>query len=1124
MDDINPFKAQRRLARTPPPKPKAHAPVEAISALAAPTAHHDKLTKPSQAQQPKVMRSPVLARPQQPKVMRSPLPARSQQPKVMRSPSVTPCVEVDHSDFSSVPVSALSVARPAEDICSISEDKLAAKEVGAAVMATSSTHNGSLARNGFQIILRAEAPAATMAPTLDHETGAEKSAKCLVSIETSSEDVKEGPCLAPSLGDNEASPVATDLELIDPAHEGEKSSPPAEDKGARSLNAQLAPDWPYSDSDPIAEASQRVLASGTDKVLDKTVNSPGGAAPSSRSRISGQSPPAQPTGEQNPCQGGGMDASELCATGSERKLDHVSGIVAPPHSLTNSQKHSPASLPPLATSAPSPIPNRPAESACSATTLIAKLLASASTSNSAPIKRGGIPPVACEGEKDPFPVETYLGRGQIPSQAISRPVTNKLAFDFRTFTSSLKKGASTTNSVPGVNQAVSSALGSATQDLEAESDACQATLSNMVTSEAQKLDIDAKSHHTAHPAAINPELHGAPSKKEAKTGQSAVTEAKANLSLHEKELQAELAGLRDSLAKQKANSQRLMETWSDAQQALKESGAELCNVQRERRRLSVNVSRLTRDLTCTKERIPPLIVENRKARSDVYRIKCEQLKARCQLTASVCAFDRLCERERSVKIKLLYEEATSYGARSTYLHDYSTMCAFGRKISIKSFELMGRVKDGVNRVKSAIQAERGELQKHAEKIGKDAALASKESKTEITRLARNEADQRKALQRLEEGKKKVEKRLDEAEKRAKEEVKRLEDMVSTRGSEIKKLEEELRKLRQEGAPVASHYARAPKKSGLAKSGQKSDENELVEDQGKENPPVRRRCGRKRSGATKPSRPGTATPQARLRRRNKASNEDVLCDGQDMEPPAGKTSEEASTGIEDVNGVEERLPLPHVPPPLTKVDNALQERAQQTTALLGEVGEGALEAPSCFPACETDKTPATTKRGRLELQPADQAEGTEDLNLDSKRPCVEIKISNAPKASAEESCILSPVPPNRLLSPSTSFDKEETTKALEARDARPLADLTKSHLNKEGEARGPTYDVAIQPTTDARLLAPTPLSHTGAPLTKPAGPVMESSQSKPTLGGKKLSIFSSFINKNAIPKLKKPSAK
>ncbi len=141
----------------------------------------------------------------------------------------------------------------------------------------------------------------------------------------------------------------------------------------------------------------------------------------------------------------------------------------------------------------------------------------------------------------------------------------------------------------------------------------------------------------------------------------------------------------------------------------------------------------------------------------------EQLRAHCELTASVRVFDKLSERERRLKIQLLQQEAEAYEARSSYVKDYGSMCAFGKSVSVKAsgrlvmgwgrgwlwhsdggfsflashilnvhtcialhvlqaLELMGRVKDGVDKLKSALQAQRGELVRRMEETSAETAV------------------------------------------------------------------------------------------------------------------------------------------------------------------------------------------------------------------------------------------------------------------------------------------------------------------------------------------------------------------------------------------------------------------
>jgi hypothetical protein len=132
----------------------------------------------------------------------------------------------------------------------------------------------------------------------------------------------------------------------------------------------------------------------------------------------------------------------------------------------------------------------------------------------------------------------------------------------------------------------------------------------------------------------------------------------------------------------------------------------------------------------------------------------------------VRAFDRLSERERRLKIQLLQQEAEAYEARSSYVKDYGSMCAFGKSVSVKAsggggskvdrasarphhsprhpihssinpplshtpsfscalsqaLELMGRVKDGVDKLKCALQAQRGELVRRMEEATAEAAV------------------------------------------------------------------------------------------------------------------------------------------------------------------------------------------------------------------------------------------------------------------------------------------------------------------------------------------------------------------------------------------------------------------
>ena len=103
--------------------------------------------------------------------------------------------------------------------------------------------------------------------------------------------------------------------------------------------------------------------------------------------------------------------------------------------------------------------------------------------------------------------------------------------------------------------------------------------------------------------------------------QPEVAAAQARLNAQEEELQAELGLLRATLATQREDSDRLMAAWGQAQEALSASGAELDGVQKERRRLSLDVGRLTRELSSTRRRMPLLAHASEAAQAEADRLR-----------------------------------------------------------------------------------------------------------------------------------------------------------------------------------------------------------------------------------------------------------------------------------------------------------------------------------------------------------------------------------------------------------------------------------------------------------------------------------------------------------------------
>jgi len=1176
-----------RLARTPPPKPKAPAAVvEAPPLVPARLAQHEQASAPTgpamamQQQQPRVMRSPPLPaqQQQQPRVMRSPpVPAQQQQPRVMRSPPVS-AQQQQPRVMRSPPVPAqqqpprVMRSPPVPTLARIAAGLAAATEapVAAAVPVP-------------------EAPlSAPPAPAAVSENEQDKAVETLTTVNQTTiattttpgegqasviPPLVEAQAVAPVASEpvpqpiNQAMPVSTTTiaETSEDAA-GVFAPPPLEttvepsqqtqDVPPVAASKEVSPPLPLPSVAETAVPAQELLVKEPAALeVQKKVNFEEAAAPV-------HAPQEQQQQQQQESEQ--VTSPPVCAPAAVgQALPPSPPPVAsfPPVSAAPQQLAS--SLPAMPAPAPATVPEPPATAAPSARSLIANILSSASSSLWAPVRTTtaasttSMATASPRVEEQPLPVKAsapVMFTKKTSQPPPSLPAAH-VAFDIRNFTQSMKKGAPVTEMKTAPATVGTQAPTTAMEEQEEE--ALDAPMVD-VPSPLQPAESEAVAASSASPdilapvppaaavvaAAAVPPSVAAPMEEaveEAVADEDIVMVAKATLTQQEAELQDELAGLRESLVKQKAESHRLMESWTQAQEALKESGAELNGVQKERRRLSVDVSRLTRDLTTTKERIPPLVEETDKVRMEAHRVKLEQLKARCELTASVRAFDRLCERERRLKIKLLHQEAASYDARSTYLHDYSTMCSFGRTVSLKAFELMGRVKEGVGKVKGAIQVQRGELQKQAAEASKQAAQASKESAAEIARLENREADQQKELQRLEEGKKKAEKRLTEAEKRADEEVRRLESMVSSRGNEIKKLEDELKKLRHDGAKAAAAAAKAAKaaattkkKAAPKKSGKKveeevededvedeeeREEEEEEEDEEEEYVPVaaaKAKGGRKRATSTAKAKEAPAAKKAAPSRQSKKKVAVVV-------PPV---AQEQDVEPEQVQAVK-------AAPTVAAVATA--RAASSSPSLPSSLADAVDEIPNVFAMQEADadddfeedvlpiskraaSRASTNKRVVQEVQSEEQATQVNEYSPAAPPSAKRSRGASLSEPTQALTAMPSPsAPATTTTGPRRRSSLRKKTLSPVAAPAAvapaPLGEQSKSAANEQA---APVAQK--QPAAVAKAPAPVPRMP-AMPTTKPAA---KANTFKPPQAGKKNSIFSSFINKGAIPKLKKPT--
>lgn len=1143
---LKPFTTAPRLARTPPPKPKAPA-----RAVEAPPLLPTSQSPPAQNMQNFVPTGPAIPTQlhRQPRVVHSPpLSAQQQQQQVVRSPPVPTLARIAAglAAASEVPVAApMSVleipvlAPPALTAASEREETAAVESPGSlhtttTNIVTNTTTLGEAQTSGTPPLIETQAAApAPLSEPINQATP----------ITTMAIDARSDTTVDPPQKTQDVSPVVASNEV----------SPP--------LPQPLVAETVVS----VQSTEQLVVEQSPSLEVQKKVNFEEAALPVAKAQQE-----LQHHQQQQEQQSEHANSATIFVTPSVEK---ASPPLPPPvvvsSPLVSAAAQRPAfSLPAMPAPVPVTAPDPPPRDAPSARCLIANILSSASSSSRVPIGTTTAASTTCMATVSPRMGEQPLtAKASAPAPAMSAKTVSKpspslpaahVAFNIRNFTQSMKKGAPVAEMKPvAVADDFTSTRAAVKAMEEQEEDGLDAPIATMVdmSSPVQSAEGEAMATTSAFPAiptSVSPAPAAAPAiaaarmevvVKETRAEEDMVTAAKATLTQQEAELQDELSRLRANLIKQKAESQRLMESWTQAQEALKESGAELNGVQRERRRLSVEVSRLNRNFTTTKERIPLLLEETDKVRMEAHRVKLEQLKERCELTASVRAFDRLCELERRLKIKLVHQEAASYDARSTYLQDYSTMCSFGRIVSLKAFELMGRVKEGVGKVKGAMQFQRGELQKQAAEASKQAAQASKESAAEIARLANREADQQKELQKVEVGKKKAEKRLIEAEKRASEEVRRLESMVSSRGNEIKKLEDELKKLRRDRAKAAAVAAKAAKvvastkmtaaqKKTVKKAEEEAEEEDREEEQQQEEEEgeeqeienvsiaaAKTKGSRKRTTSTARPEDTSAPKKVALSRQPKkraAVRSAPVSQKQDVKAEQAQAVK-ATPVVATAVTADSSSSSPGLPFALSDAVDAIPEVLEAHADKDFEEEVLPVSKRAAFRAstnkCVVQETQSEEQGTKVsENSPAAPPHAKRSRGASLSEPTQELTAMASPPAPAATT--------TESLRHRSSRNKNDSPVATHAAAAAPLGEQSKSAMNEQ--AQMPIFAPVALKQPEALPTAPS-VGPSAVPRTTSMTTTKHAAKAstlKPSEGCKKNSIFSSFINKGAIPRLKK----
>ncbi|KAM3577306.1 hypothetical protein VYU27_000736 [Nannochloropsis oceanica] len=1151
MDDLNPFRAQRRLARTPPLKPKVP-----VAAVEAPPLWPKVQSPPAQNMHHFVPKGPAITTQhhQQPRMVHSPpfLAAQQQQQKVVRSPPVPTLARL------AARLAAATEAPVAARMSSLLETpELAPSAVTAAYEkneTAAAESPGSLRTTTTKIVTKTailgEAQASGTPPLVETQAAAPAPLPEHINLAT--------PTTTTAV-------TAMSDTTVDPKQAQDVSS-------VVTSNEANSPLPQYSVAEPmvsVQSTEELVVKEPPSLEVQKKVNFVEAALPVAKAQHEWQ----QHHQQQEQRSEHDVSATTFVTPSVEKALpSSPPAVSSPPVSAAFQRPAYP--MPAMPAVAPWTAPDPPSRDAPSARSLITNILSSASSFSRAPIRTTTAASTTCIATVSPRMAEQPLGAKVsapapgISTKTVSQPSPSlpaaQVAFSIRNFTQSLKKGPPIAEIKPVVVTVDLTSTQATVKSMEEqEEDALDAPIAMVdMSSSVQSAEGKAMATTSALPAVLT-FMPSAPASvpaaapvsaaaqtevvvKETPEEEDLVTAAKATLTQQEAELQDELARLRAELMQQKAESQRLMESWTQAQEALNESGAELNGVQRERRRLSVDVSRLTQNLTTTEERIPLLLEETDKVRMEAHRIKMEQLKERCELTASVRAFDRLCELERRLKIKLVHQEAASYDARSTYLRDYRTMCSFGRTVSLKAFELMGRVKEGVGRVKGAMQVQRGELQKQAAEASQQAAHASKVSAAEIIHLANREVDQQKTLQKVEEGKKKAEKRLVEAEKRASEEVRRLESMVSSRGNEIKKLEDELKKLRRDGSKRAALAAKAAKavvsnkmkaaQKTVKKAEEKTEEEDREEDEQQQQqqheeereepededvPLVATKAKGSRKRTTSKARLEKASAPKKIAPRRQPKNRAAV-----RSAPVSQRQDVEAEQVEAVKTtpVVATMVTAHSSSSSSGLPFSFAEAVDAIPDVMEAHADKDVEEEVLPVSKRAAFRASTNKRVMQEMQSEEQT-----TQASENSPAAPSYVKRSRGASLSEpvqelTAMASPQAPAvttiKSLRRRSSRNKNDLPVALHAAAAPPLGEQSKNAVNEQAQV--PTFAPVTMKKPAAVVKAPS-AGPSAAPCTTSMTtikPAAKSSTLKHSQGSKKNTIFSTFINKGAIPKLKK----